>query len=198
MPAVQKMVELAERDGVLRPGDTIVEPTSGNTGIALAFVAAAKGYKLVVVMPDGASRFSYKGKPVRHYMGCSTFANFTVLPEIALAKVRKDAPFDKICYIGCGVTTGIGYGWLGTKQRATDAGTSGLTLMGVRLYTPTLGRFLTTDPVYVPNDAMPTIVGQPAGATVVVHYHTSRDDAQAMQYLVPNWTFDPKRPCLVR
>ena len=60
------------------------------------------------VMPDGTSRFSYKGKPVLHYMGCSTFANYTVLPEIALAKVRKDAPFDKICYIGCGVTTGIG------------------------------------------------------------------------------------------
>jgi len=60
------------------------------------------------VMPDGTSRFTYKGKPVRHYMGCSTFANYTVLPEIALAKVRKDAPFDKICYIGCGVTTGIG------------------------------------------------------------------------------------------
>ena len=60
------------------------------------------------VMPDGTSRFSYKGKPVLHYMGCSTFANFTVLPEIALAKVRQDAPFDKICYIGCGVTTGVG------------------------------------------------------------------------------------------
>jgi S-(hydroxymethyl)glutathione dehydrogenase/alcohol dehydrogenase len=60
------------------------------------------------VMPDGTSRFSYKGKPVLHYMGCSTFANYTVLPEIALAKVRKDAPFDKICYIGCGVTTGLG------------------------------------------------------------------------------------------
>ncbi len=60
------------------------------------------------VMPDGTSHFSYKGKPVLHYMGCSTFANYTVLPEIALAKVRKDAPFDKICYIGCGVTTGIG------------------------------------------------------------------------------------------
>ena len=60
------------------------------------------------VMPDGTSRFSYKGKPVLHYMGCSTFANYTVLPEIALAKVRKDAPFDKICYIGCGVTTGVG------------------------------------------------------------------------------------------
>ncbi|WP_300541557.1 S-(hydroxymethyl)glutathione dehydrogenase/class III alcohol dehydrogenase [Maricaulis sp.] len=60
------------------------------------------------VMPDGTSRFSYKGERILHYMGCSTFSNFTVLPEIALAKVRKDAPFDKICYIGCGVTTGIG------------------------------------------------------------------------------------------
>ena len=60
------------------------------------------------VMPDGTSRFSCHGKPVLHYMGTSTFANHTVLPEIALAKVRKDAPFDKICYIGCGVTTGIG------------------------------------------------------------------------------------------
>jgi len=59
-------------------------------------------------MPDGTSRFSLGGKPVFHYMGCSTFANFTVLPEIALAKIREDAPFDKVCYIGCGVTTGIG------------------------------------------------------------------------------------------
>ena len=60
------------------------------------------------VMPDGTSRFRCDGDPVFHYMGCSTFANFSVLPEIALAKVREDAPFDKICYIGCGVTTGIG------------------------------------------------------------------------------------------
>jgi S-(hydroxymethyl)glutathione dehydrogenase/alcohol dehydrogenase len=60
------------------------------------------------VMPDGSSRFSYKGQTVHHYMGCSTFSNFTVLPEIAVAKVRDDAPFDKICYIGCGVTTGVG------------------------------------------------------------------------------------------
>ncbi len=60
------------------------------------------------VMPDGSSRFSCKGAPVLHYMGCSTFANFTVLPEIALAKIREDAPFEKVCYIGCGVTTGIG------------------------------------------------------------------------------------------
>lgn len=60
------------------------------------------------LMPDGTSRFSRNGEKLYHYMGCSTFANYTVLPEIALAKVRKDAPFDKICYIGCGVTTGIG------------------------------------------------------------------------------------------
>ena len=60
------------------------------------------------VMPDGTSRFSCAGSPVMHYMGTSTFANFTVLPEIALAKIREDAPFEKVCYIGCGVTTGIG------------------------------------------------------------------------------------------
>ncbi|MFX4227810.1 MAG: S-(hydroxymethyl)glutathione dehydrogenase/class III alcohol dehydrogenase [Porticoccaceae bacterium] len=60
------------------------------------------------VMPDGTSRFTLDGEPIRHYMGCSTFSNYTVLPEIALAKVREDAPFDKICYIGCGVTTGVG------------------------------------------------------------------------------------------
>ena len=60
------------------------------------------------LMPDGTSRFSIGGKKIHHYMGCSTFSNFTVLPEIALAKIREDAPFDKVCYIGCGVTTGIG------------------------------------------------------------------------------------------
>jgi S-(hydroxymethyl)glutathione dehydrogenase / alcohol dehydrogenase len=60
------------------------------------------------LMPDGTSRFSLAGRPLHHYMGCSTFANFTVLPEIAVAKIREDAPFDKVCYIGCGVTTGIG------------------------------------------------------------------------------------------
>ncbi len=60
------------------------------------------------LMPDGSSRFSLDGKPILHYMGCSTFSNFTVLPEIALAKIRADAPYDKVCYIGCGVTTGVG------------------------------------------------------------------------------------------
>ncbi|MBL1294652.1 MAG: S-(hydroxymethyl)glutathione dehydrogenase/class III alcohol dehydrogenase [Thiotrichales bacterium] len=60
------------------------------------------------LMPNGSSRFSIDGKPILHYMGCSTFSNFTVLPEIALAKIRQDADFEKVCYIGCGVTTGVG------------------------------------------------------------------------------------------
>ena len=60
------------------------------------------------LMPDGTSRFSYKGSPIYHYMGCSTFSNYTVLPEIAVAKIRQDAPFDTACYVGCGVTTGVG------------------------------------------------------------------------------------------
>ncbi len=60
------------------------------------------------LMPDGTSRFSIDGTPILHYMGCSTFSNFTVLPEIAVAKINPDAPFDKVCYIGCGVTTGVG------------------------------------------------------------------------------------------
>jgi len=60
------------------------------------------------LMPDGTSRFSYKGKPVFHYMGCSTFSNYTVMPEIAVAKIDASAPFDKVCYVGCGVTTGVG------------------------------------------------------------------------------------------
>jgi S-(hydroxymethyl)glutathione dehydrogenase/alcohol dehydrogenase len=68
-------------------------------------VRATQGQGL---MPDGTSRFSIKGQPIFHYMGTSTFANHTVLPEIALAKINPAAPFDKVCYIGCGVTTGIG------------------------------------------------------------------------------------------
>lgn len=68
-------------------------------------VRATQGQGL---MPDGTSRFSLNGEPIFHYMGCSTFANYSVMPEIAVAKVREDAPFDKICYIGCGVTTGVG------------------------------------------------------------------------------------------
>ena len=72
------------------------------------------------VMPDGTSRFSRGGKPIHHYMGTSTFANFTVVPEIALATVRGDAPFEKICYIGCGVTTGIGAVLNTAKVQAGD------------------------------------------------------------------------------
>lgn len=78
--------------------------TSGKTNLCQAIrVTQGQG-----VMPDGTSRFSAGGERIHHYMGTSTFSNFTVVPEIALAKIREDAPFDKVCYIGCGVTTGIG------------------------------------------------------------------------------------------
>ncbi len=99
----------------LRPGDHVIplytpecrecrSCTSQKTNLCTA-IRATQGQG---VMPDGTSRFSIGGERVHHYMGCSTFSNHTVLPEIALAKVREDAPFDKVCYIGCGVTTGIG------------------------------------------------------------------------------------------
>lgn len=78
--------------------------TSGKTNLCGA-IRETQGRGL---MPDGTSRFSLNGRPVFHYMGTSTFANYTVVPEIALAKIRQDAPFDKVCYIGCGVTTGLG------------------------------------------------------------------------------------------
>ena len=77
---------------------------SGKTNLCTA-IRATQGKGL---MPDGTSRFSYKGQVIHHYMGCSTFSNFTVLPEIAIAKIREDAPFNSSCYIGCGVTTGVG------------------------------------------------------------------------------------------
>ncbi len=78
--------------------------TSGKTNLCQAIrLTQGKG-----LMPDGTSRFSLAGEPLLHYMGTSTFAEHTVVPEIALAKIRRDAPFDKVCYIGCGVTTGIG------------------------------------------------------------------------------------------
>jgi len=77
---------------------------SGKTNLCQAIrVTQGQG-----VMPDGSSRFSLRGGKIHHYMGTSTFSNYTVVPEIALAKIREDAPFDKVCYIGCGVTTGIG------------------------------------------------------------------------------------------
>jgi S-(hydroxymethyl)glutathione dehydrogenase/alcohol dehydrogenase len=99
----------------VKPGDHVIplytpecreckSCTSHKTNLCTA-IRATQGKGL---MPDGTSRFSLNGKPVFHYMGCSTFANHTVMPEIALAKIRPDAPFDKVCYIGCGVTTGLG------------------------------------------------------------------------------------------
>ena len=109
------VVETGPDVSSLRPGDHVIplytpecrqceSCLSGKTNLCTA-IRATQGRG---VMPDGSSRFSRAGKPIHHYMGTSTFANFTVLPEIAVAKIREDAPFDKVCYIGCGVTTGIG------------------------------------------------------------------------------------------
>ncbi len=99
----------------LKPGDHVIPLytpecrqceycLSGKTNLCQA-IRETQGQGL---LPDGTTRFSLNGEPIHHYMGCSTFSNFTVVPEIALAKIHPDAPFDKVCYIGCGVTTGIG------------------------------------------------------------------------------------------
>ncbi|MDO5606288.1 MAG: S-(hydroxymethyl)glutathione dehydrogenase/class III alcohol dehydrogenase [Paracoccus sp. (in: a-proteobacteria)] len=110
------VVEVGPGVTSVRPGDHVIplytpecrqcaSCLSGKTNLCTA-IRATQGQGL---MPDGTSRFTMlDGTPIHHYMGCSTFSNYTVLPEIAVAKVREDAPFDKICYIGCGVTTGIG------------------------------------------------------------------------------------------
>ena len=89
---------------------------SGKTNLCQR-IRATQGRGL---MPDGTSRFSYKGQMVHHYMGTSTFSNYTVLPEISLAKIRPDAPFDKACYVGCGVTTGVGAAIWTAKVRPGD------------------------------------------------------------------------------
>ncbi|ARJ69182.1 S-(hydroxymethyl)glutathione dehydrogenase/class III alcohol dehydrogenase [Paracoccus contaminans] len=110
------VVEVGPGVTSVKPGDHVIplytpecrqcaSCLSGKTNLCTA-IRATQGQGL---MPDGTTRFSMlDGTPIMHYMGCSTFSNYTVLPEIAVAKVREDAPFDKICYIGCGVTTGIG------------------------------------------------------------------------------------------
>src|ERR1700728_1509406 len=109
------VVDVGKNVTSLKPGDHVIPLytpecrqceycLSRKTNLCVA-IRATQGRG---VMPDGTSRFTCNGAPVMHYMGTSTFSNFTVLPEIAVAKIRPDAPFDKVCYIGCGVTTGIG------------------------------------------------------------------------------------------
>jgi S-(hydroxymethyl)glutathione dehydrogenase / alcohol dehydrogenase len=109
------VVEVGRDVKSLKPGDHVIPLyipecreceycLSGKTNLCQSIrITQGQG-----VMPDGSSRFSIDGEKIHHYMGTSTFANYTVLPEISLAKIRQDAPFDKVCYIGCGVTTGIG------------------------------------------------------------------------------------------
>ena len=109
------VVEVGSGVTSLKPGDHVIPlytPECRNCAYCLSqktnLCQAIRATQGKGVMPDGSSRFSKNGTLIHHYMGTSTFANYTVLPEIALAKIRKDAPFDKVCYIGCGVTTGIG------------------------------------------------------------------------------------------
>src|ERR1700753_2829373 len=109
------VVEVGRNVTSLKPGDHVIPLytpecreceycLNPKTNLCQA-IRATQGKGL---MPDGSSRFHRGKDPLYHYMGCSTFANFSVMPEIAVAKIRDDAPFDKVCYIGCGVTTGIG------------------------------------------------------------------------------------------
>ena len=109
------VVEVGAGVTSVKPGDHVIPlytpecrecPSclSRKTNLCTA-IRATQGQGL---MPDGTTRFSYKGKPIYHYMGCSTFSNYTVMPEIAVAKIDDKAPFDKVCYVGCGVTTGVG------------------------------------------------------------------------------------------
>lgn len=109
------VVEVGEGVTSVRPGDHVIPLytaecrackfcKSGKTNLCQA-VRATQGKGL---MPDGTTRFSYEGKPIHHYMGCSTFSEYTVVPEISLAKIDSSAPLEKVCLLGCGVTTGIG------------------------------------------------------------------------------------------
>ncbi|CAC5344848.1 glutathione-dependent formaldehyde dehydrogenase [Planktothrix agardhii CCAP 1459/11A] len=109
------VVEVGDGVKSLKPGDHVIPlyiPECRQCQYCLSFKTnlcqAIRGTQGKGLMPDGSSRFSKNGQMIHHYMGTSTFSNYTVLPEIALAKIREDAPFDKVCYIGCGVTTGIG------------------------------------------------------------------------------------------
>ncbi len=109
------VVEVGEGVKSLRSGDHVIPlytPECRNCEYCLSrktnLCQAIRSTQGRGLMPDGTSRFSFEGQLLHHYMGTSTFANYTVVPEIALAKIREDAPFDKVCYIGCGVTTGIG------------------------------------------------------------------------------------------
>lgn len=109
------VVEVGADVKSLKPGDHVIPlytPECRQCDYCLSFKTnlcqAIRGTQGQGLMPDGTSRFSIGGDRIHHYMGTSTFANYTVLPEIAVAKIREDAPFDKVCYVGCGVTTGIG------------------------------------------------------------------------------------------
>src|SRR5215468_3743137 len=121
------VVEVGADVTTLKPGDHVIPlytPECRQCKFCLSrktnLCQLIRGTQGKGLMPDGTSRFSIDGKPIFHYMGTSTFSNYTVAPEISLAKIREDAPFDKVCYIGCGVTTGIGAVIFTAKVEAGD------------------------------------------------------------------------------
>jgi S-(hydroxymethyl)glutathione dehydrogenase/alcohol dehydrogenase len=134
------------------------------------------------LMPDGTSRFSYKGTRLHHYMGCSTFANHTVLPEIALAKVRRDAAFSSICYLGCGVTTGIG-AVLFTAKVEAGANVVVFGLGGIGLNVIQAARMVGADKI-IGVDINPAreVIGHKFGMTHFVNPKVIRDEL--VPYLV--------------
>jgi len=135
------VVEVGANVRSLKPGDHVIPLytpecrecdycLSGKTNLCQR-IRSTQGRGL---MPDGTSRFSYKGSMVHHYMGTSTFSQYTVLPEISLAKIRTDAPFEKVCYVGCGVTTGIGAAiWTAKAEPGSNCVVFGLGGIGLNV-----------------------------------------------------------------
>jgi S-(hydroxymethyl)glutathione dehydrogenase/alcohol dehydrogenase len=164
---------------------------SGRTNLCVAIRATqGKG-----VMPDGTSRFSYKGRPVFHYMGRSTFSTYTVLPEIALAKVRKDAPFEKICYIGCGVTTGVG-AVINTAKVRPGSTVAVFGLGGIGLNVVQGARMVGADMI-IGVDLNPDreALGRQFGMTHFINPKTTPDVVAAIQKLT-EWGVDYSFECI--
>ena len=150
--------------------------TSGKTNLCGA-IRDTQGRGL---MPDGTSRFSRGGEAVLHYMGTSTFANFTVLPEIAVAKIRKDAPFDKVCYIGCGVTTGLG-AVMNTAQVAPGANVAVFGLGGIGLNVIQGARIVGADRIIgVDTNPAKQPLAEKFGMTDFINPHDAGDVAAAI------------------
>ncbi len=146
------------------------------------------------LMPDATSRFSLDGKPIFHYMGTSTFSNYTVAPEISLAKIRKDAPFDKVCYIGCGVTTGIGAVLFTAKVEAgANVVVFGLGGIGLNVNRAFNAARIIKKSAHDPASVTFETAGVVAGTNVVCYVYRARNGFGAMRKGQALITRDGKR-----